>query len=114
MSARGPRWGSVRAPADDCMTAASIKDLLDKVVFVSSRWSPPLGSKDSSEGKEARTEGGIGLVLIELQTASDVIESQRRAQYARSRGTRLRTPGWRESSRPELSPTCSRPRSSPP
>ena len=43
MSARGPRWGSVRAPADDCMTAASIKDLLDKVVFVSSRWSPPAG-----------------------------------------------------------------------
>jgi hypothetical protein len=79
MSARGPRWGSVRAPVDDCMTAASIKDLLDKVVFVSSCWSPPLGSKDSSEGKEARTEGGIGLVLIELQTASDVIESQRRA-----------------------------------
>jgi len=34
MSARGPRWGSVRAPVDDCMTAASIKDLLDKVVFV--------------------------------------------------------------------------------
>jgi hypothetical protein len=62
MSARGRRWGSARAPADDHMTAASIKDLLDKVVFVSSRWSPPLGSKDSSEGK-ARTEGGIGLAV---------------------------------------------------